>query len=91
MAFFVGEKLPLEVEVRKNGTLTSPSSITISAYVDGTAKVSDATMNQTATGKYYYDLTLDTAGKWIVYIKTTDDNGREQIDRYTFYVSEGRT
>jgi len=91
MGFFVGEKLPLEVEVKKNGAYTSPSSITITAYANGTKKVNEASMTQTATGKYYYDLTLDTAGKWIVYITTTDANGREQIDKYTFYVSEGRT
>ena len=91
MAFFVGEKLLLEVEVRKDGVLTDPVGITITAYANGTKKVDDVAMTKSATGKYYYYLTFDVAGKWIVYITTTDANGGQQIDKYRFFVSEGRT
>lgn len=90
MAFFVGEKLPLEVEIRKDGALQDPASITVTIYANGTAKVTDAAMTQDSTGKYHYDITFDEAGRWTAYIKVTDASGRTQMDIYTFYVSEGR-
>jgi len=87
--FYVGNDGKVHITFMKDGAYTNPATVKITAYApDGTKKVNAADMTQESTGKYYYFVSLDTAGRWVFYIDYTDSAGHTNTDRYEHNVAK---
>ena len=82
---YVGEKKPLNIEIKKNGNYVDPASITITIYINGSKTIENASLIKDDVGRYHYDVEINQEGKYDCFVEITDANGRKEIEKYSFY------